>query len=92
MKKTFLTSAVIGLAILGWLMSGYLTQPEIEYAASLEEQNTIASQVEFEAPPTKVRVQHQIATQQTRFAVVRGKTENKRTVDVKAEILSLIHI
>ena len=86
MKKTFLTSAVIGLAILGWLMSGYLTQPEIEYAASLEEQNTIASQVEFEASPTKVRVQHQIATQQTRFAVVRGKTENKRTVDVKAEI------
>jgi len=85
MKKTFLTSAVIAIGILVWLMSGVLTEPDVEYAASLAEQNTIASQVEFEAPPTKVRVQHLTATQQTRFAVVRGKTENKRTVNVKAE-------
>ena len=85
MKKTFITSAVIAIAILAWLMSGVLTEPDMEYAASLAEQNTIASQVEFEAPPTKVRVQHLTAAQQTRFAVVRGKTENKRTVNVKAE-------
>ena len=67
MKKTFLTSAVIAIGILIWLMSGVLTEPDVEYAASLAEQNTIASQVEFEAPPTKVRVQHLTATQQTRF-------------------------
>ncbi len=85
MKKTFLTSAIIAKGILVWLMSGVLNEPEMEYTASLAEQNTIASQVEFEAPPTKVRVQHLTATQQTRFAVVRGKTENKRTVNVKAE-------
>ena len=86
MKKTFLTSAIIAIGILVWLMSGVLNEPDMEYTASLAEQNTIASQVEFEAPPTKVRVQHLTATQQTRFAVVRGKTENKRTVNVKAEI------
>ncbi len=85
MKKTFITSAIIAIAILVWLMSGFLNEPEIEYAPSLEEQNTIASQVEFESPPTKVRVRELRAIQQTRFAVVRGKTENKRTVDVKAE-------
>ena len=85
MKKTFLTSGVIALAIFGWLMSGYLTKPATEFTASLAEQNVLAMKVDFETPPTKVRVQSLTATPRTRFAVIRGKTENKRTVDVKTE-------
>ena len=90
MKKTFLTSAVIALAILGWLMSGYLTKPATEFTASLAEQNALASKVDFETPPTKVRVQSSSASPRTRFTVIRGKTENKRTVDVKTEITGRI--
>ena len=85
MKKTFLTSSIIALGILGWLMSGYLTTPDIEFTASIAEQNALASKVEFETPPTKVRIQTLNATPKTRFAVIRGKTKNKRTVDVKSE-------
>ena len=85
MKKTFLTSGVIALALFGWLMSGYLTKPATEFTASLAEQNALASKVDFETPPTKVRVQSSSASPRTRFAVIRGKTENKRTVDVKTE-------
>ena len=54
MKKTFLTSGVIAIALFGWLMSGYLTKPATEFTASLAEQNALASKVDFETPPTMV--------------------------------------
>ena len=66
MKKTFLTSGVIALALFGWLMSGYLTKPATEFTASLAEQNVLAMKVDFETPPTKVRVQSLTATPRTR--------------------------
>ena len=85
MKKTFLTSGIIAITIFGWLMSGYLTKPATEFTASLADQNALAAKVDFETPPTKVRVQSLTASTRTRFAVIRGKTENKRTVEVKTE-------
>ena len=90
MKKTFLTSSVIALGILAWLMSGYLTKPDIQFAASLAERNSLASKVESEKPPTKVRVKSLNATPKTRFAVIRGKTKNKRTVNIKSETSGLV--
>ena len=65
MKKTFLTSGVIALALFGWLMSGYLTKPATEVTASLAEQSALASKVDFETPPTKVRVQSSSASPRT---------------------------
>ena len=90
MKKTFLTSSIIAFGILAWLMSGYLGRPDIQFAASLAEQNSLASKVEIERPPTKVRVKPLNATPKTRFAVIRGKTKNKRTVNIKSETSGLV--
>ena len=90
MKKTFLTAGVIAIALGSWLLSGYLLSPEIEYSPSLADQNLEVSTVEFEAPPTRVRVRSLLASEQTRYAVVRGKTENKRTVDVRSETLGRV--
>ena len=46
MKKTFLTSGVIALALFGWL-----DETGHGVTASLAEQNALASKVDFETPP-----------------------------------------
>ncbi|CAE7941232.1 czcB [Symbiodinium necroappetens] len=90
MRTTYITATIIALLLAAWLASGVLGSKDTPNPASLAEQNREQSRVEEEAAPTKVRVSVLQATPQQRLIKVRGKTENKRTVDVKVELAGTI--
>lgn len=86
MRKTYITAAVIALATTLWFASGRLTAGEgvVEHP-SLAEANERAQAAIGDMSPTSVRgrVIHAVALPER--IKVRGRTENKRTVDVRAE-------
>ena len=90
MRTTYITATIIALLLAAWLASGVLGSKDTPNPASLAEQNREQSRVDEEAAPTKVRVSVLQATPQQRLIKVRGKTENKRTVDVKVELAGII--
>ena len=90
MRTTYITATIIALLLAAWLASGVLGSKDTPNPASLAEQNREQSRVDEEAAPTKVRVSVLQATPQQRLIKVRGKTENKRTVDVKVELAGTI--
>ena len=86
MRKTYITAAVIALATILWFASGALTAGEgPREHPSLAEANELARASVGDMPPTAVRgrVVHAVALPER--VTVRGRTENKRTVDVRAE-------
>ena len=86
MRTTYITAIVIAVALVVWLASGALNTDEAAPPPSLAEKNREQSRVDEDTAPTKVRVTVMDATTQDRIVKVRGKTENKRTVDVKVEL------
>ena len=86
MRKTYITAAVIALATILWFASGALTAGEgpVEHP-SLAEANERARAEVGDMPPTAVRgrVIHAVALPER--VKLRGRTENKRTVEVRAE-------
>jgi multidrug efflux system membrane fusion protein len=84
MRKTYFTAVLIALVVVGWLLSGQ-TGDDPELKPSLAEQNRERANKQADLIPTKVRVRTIDATEQSREVKVRGKTENKRTVQVKVE-------
>lgn len=90
MRTTYITATIIALLLAAWLASGVLGEEEAPNPATLAEQNREQSRVDEDAAPTKVRVSVLQATPQQRLVKVRGKTENKRTVDVKVELAGTI--
>lgn len=84
MRKTYLTATIIAVVLVVWLYSGDHSNQVIE--GSIAEQNRASSRVQSDAPPTRVRVAVLQASEQPRLIKVRGKTENKRTVTVRAEL------
>ncbi len=86
MRKTYLTAIAIALVLAGWLASGAVSdEPPVRHASIAELQREQA-RIDEEAAPTRVRVQVIDATNQSRIVKVRGKTTNKRTVEVKVEL------
>ena len=86
MRKTYITAAVIALATILWFASGALTAGEgPREHPSLAEANELARASVGDMRPTAVRgrVVHAVALPER--VTVRGRTENKRTVDVRAE-------
>lgn len=90
MRTTYITATIIALLLAAWLASGVLGTQDTVNPASLADQNREQSRVDEDAAPTKVRVSVLEATPQQRLVKVRGKTENKRTVDVKTELSGTI--
>ncbi len=86
MRSTYITAIVIAIAIVAWLFSGNLADDSEPLPASLADQNRESFRIAEDATPTKVRVSVLQASEQYRTVKVRGRTENKRTVDIKAEI------
>ena len=77
--------AVIALLIGLWLLSGQLGEEgPSEHPTLAEENRQRQAQVEDDAL-TRVRARVIQAVPQVRTVVLRGRTENKRTVEVKAE-------
>ncbi len=86
MRKTYITAALIGILLAAWLISGQIGQDSLTNPPSLAELKREQQRVQADAAPTRVRVSVIQAAEQNRYITVRGKTENKRTVDVKVEL------
>lgn len=87
MRKTYVTAGVIALVTVVWLLSGQLGDSNAEVRhpslAELKEQNLAV--VEDKAR-TRVRARQIRASDIFEEVVVRGRTENKRTVLVRSEL------
>ncbi len=86
MRATYLWAIAIAVLLVSWLASGQLDQEAVAYEASIAERNAESRTLMNDQAPTQVRVMLSQAQMQTRYATVRGKTENKRTVEVRTEI------
>jgi multidrug efflux system membrane fusion protein len=94
MSKNLISASLIGLALAVWLGSGYLRAepPEGHQPGALSagpspatSNGAIVADVN-----NRVRVSVISAESRTRHVVLRGRTESKRMVDVKAEIAGAI--
>ncbi len=90
MRTTYITATIIAILLAAWLASGMLGGEETAKPDTLANQNREQSRVDEDTSPTKVRVTVMQASPQERMIKVRGKTENKRTVDVKVELSGTI--
>ena len=90
MRRTYITALAIALAIGIWLLSGQIgseNPPPRPTPAELAKQRAAMAQ---DRTPTRVRARVIHATPQVRNLRVRGKTENKRTVQVRAELTGTV--
>lgn len=86
MRGTYITASIIALLILGWLLSGEINQEDpVDHTTLAQANRERAAEVEDD-DPTRVRARVIRAVPQVQQVVLRGRTENKRTVEVKAEI------
>lgn len=85
MRGTYVTASVIALLIAVWLFSGQIGGDEDAEPPTLAESARERSARAQDAPPAKVRARVIQATPQIRHVTLTGRTENKRTVEVKAE-------
>ena len=86
MRATYLWAIAIAVLLVSWLASGQFGQEAVAYEPSIAERNAESLTLMSDQAPTQVRVVLSQAQMQIRYANVRGKTQNKRTVDVKTEI------
>jgi multidrug efflux system membrane fusion protein len=90
MLKNLVTASLIAVAVSLWLLSGLFfgDSPQTERPTLAEQQQTAPEQV----TPTRTEVRAQIiqAQPRSRVLVLRGRTESKRQVDIKAEISGMI--
>lgn len=85
MRTTYITATVIAVLILGWLFSGQMDKGGPVRHATLSEQNVSISAGHQDSELTRVRASIINASPQIQYVILRGKTDNKRTVQVKAE-------
>ncbi|MGE0626054.1 MAG: efflux RND transporter periplasmic adaptor subunit [Pseudomonadales bacterium] len=85
MRATYITATIIAMAILAWLLSGQLGGGDPVRHETLAEQNRQNEAQRQDQAPARVRARVIHASPQIQHVVLRGKTENKRTVSVKAE-------
>jgi len=85
MRKTYIIATLIAIGIGLWLLSGQLDKGEPVRHGTLAEQNTESNAADEDRQPTRVRARTSQAQTYTASVLVRGRTENKRSVDVRAE-------
>ena len=85
MRKTYLTAAVIAVALVVWLLSGIFTATDVGEHPTLAQANEHAAAALDDMSPTAVRGRVIHAVPLPERVKVRGRTENKRTVQVSAE-------
>ena len=90
MRRTHITALAIAAALGVWLLSGQIGSedpPPKPTPADLARQRAAMAQ---DRPPTRVRARVIRATTQIQQLRVRGRTENKRTVQVRAELTGTV--
>jgi multidrug efflux system membrane fusion protein len=86
MRKTYLTAIAIAVVFLGWMLSGQFGATDRSAPLTLAELNLQREAASEDRALTRVRARIIQAQPRTSSVVIRGRTENKRTVSVKAEI------
>ena len=86
MRNTYITAALIGVAIVIWLLSGTLGQEDPPAHSSLAQSNNASQARNQDRDPQRVRARVINASKQMQHVVLRGKTQSKRTVNVRTEI------
>ena len=90
MRSTYIWSLTIAALLAIWLFSGQINSAPVEIDPSIAEQNRADVEVGSDAIPTRVRAQRVRAVEKIRYASIRGKTQNKRTVVARAEIVGRV--
>ena len=86
MRGTYITALVITVVIGIWLLSGFLTaEDRVSEHPPLAEANGRPVHASDPETPTPVRARTIHATLRSELLTLRGRTENKRTVVVRAE-------
>ncbi len=85
MRKTYIIATLIAIAVGLWLFSGQINKGEPVRHATLADQNIESNAADEDREPTRVRARTSQAQTYTASVLVRGRTENKRSVDVRAE-------
>ena len=85
MRATYITALAIAALIIVWFVSGQVGKEEVTGHPTLAERNAQARAQQQDQSPTRVRAQVINASPQMQHVVLRGKTESKRTVQVRAE-------
>ena len=85
MRQTYITALSIAALIAIWFLSGQLGDEGPVRHATLAEQNEQSLAQQQDKAPTRIRAQVINASPQLQHVVLRGKTESKRTVQVRAE-------
>ena len=86
MRATYITAAIIALLIGLWLLSGQIgSERPPPHPTPAQSSLQRMAQLQDRAP-ARVRGRVIRATAQTQYVRVRGRTENKRTVQVRAEL------
>ena len=86
MRSTYMTSAIIAVAVLIWLSSGLLREPRPELPQTIIERNNMVSSQQSDRAPTRVRARVIHAKDTNRTITIRGQTQNKRTVVTRAQV------
>ena len=90
MRSTYIWAATIAVSLAVWLVSGQINSAPTVIDPSIAEQNRINEEIGSDAVPTRVRAQQIRAVEKIRYTNIRGKTQNKRTVNARAEIVGRI--
>ncbi len=90
MRSTYLTALIIAGIVIAWLASGQLSEDAPPPPATIAEQNRNAALLAEEKPPVSVRVATSYAQNKSRELKIRGETESRRQVEVKAQISGTI--
>lgn len=87
MKRNVIIAAIIVLLATIWLGYGILSGNSAPAThETLETIKERSSQLSDDSPPVTVRVRASSAQEQQRIVTLRGRTQNKRTVVVRAEV------
>ncbi|MBX3707867.1 MAG: efflux RND transporter periplasmic adaptor subunit [Pseudomonadales bacterium] len=85
MRGTYITAIVIATLIGLWLFSGQMGQDPMPDHPTLADANSRRAAAASDAEPVPVRARVIQASARVEEVVLRGKTENKRSLEVKAE-------
>lgn len=90
MRKNLIIASLIALAIILWLLSGLLFRGDetTEHPALADASPAVAADTTQNL--TRVRVRELLSEHHTRVVVLRGRSESKRAVDVKAEVAGMV--
>lgn len=90
MRSTYIWASAIAVFLTVWLVSGQINSAPVVIDPSIAEQNRMEEEIGSDSIPTRVRAERIRAVEKIRYTNIRGKTQNKRTVNARAELVGRV--